>query len=406
MAKSKFTDDDAALLAELGVEAKPVKTAKYTPRQERIIAGFEEIQRFVAEHGRLPRHGEERDIFERLYAVRLDRLRELDECRELLAPFDTENLLTRVEANDVVVSPETTDAELLSALGVSAEATPEVAQLKHVRSRAEINAADEIARRTPCTDFEIFRPVFEEVARDLKSGRRRTVKYQDNAEVKTGDLFILEGLTVYIALMGEPFVPPHGRTDRRLRVIYDNATESDLLLRSLQRALNKDETSRRIVPTEEETMPLFSDQIAAEDTESGYIYVARSKSDNPFIAEQRQVVHKIGVTGQEPKKRVAGAKKDATFLLAEVELVASYHLANINRKKLEEVLHHFFAAARIDLELRDRFSAKVEPREWFLVPLPVIEQAIEMLMHGEIEHCQYDPQRGQIIDTRTNEPCA
>ena len=67
------------------------------PREERIIAGFEEIQRFVEKHGRAPQHGEDRDIFERLYAVRLDRLRALEECRSLLAPLDHQGLLAGAE---------------------------------------------------------------------------------------------------------------------------------------------------------------------------------------------------------------------------------------------------------------------------------------------------------------------
>lgn len=404
MAKQKLTEEDESLLGELDIEAKPVKVAKYTPRQERIIAGFEEIQRFVEEQGRVPQHGEGRDIFERLYAVRLDRLRALDECRQLLEPFDTGKLLSPPDAEAEATEPAS-DEELLDALGAKGELASDVAQLKHVRSRSEIKAAEEIAQRTPCHDFEVYRPVFEQVSQDLNTGARRTVKYQDNAEVKTGDVFILDGQTVLVALMGDPFVPEHGRVDRRLRVIYDNATESDLLLRSLQRALNKDETSRRIVAGESESMPLFADQIDAEDIESGYVYVARSLSDHPFINAHRDLVHKIGVTGQKPKRRVAGAKKDPTFLLADVDLVAEYHLANINRKKLEQLLHQFFASARIDLELQDRFTAKVEPREWFLVPLPVIEGAVELLMSGKIEHCHYDPETAQIVDPRTSEPC-
>ena len=68
----------------VGVEAEPVSTGGRSAREQRIIAGFEEIERFVEEHGRSPQHGEARDIFERLYAVRLDRMRMSDECREVL----------------------------------------------------------------------------------------------------------------------------------------------------------------------------------------------------------------------------------------------------------------------------------------------------------------------------------
>ena len=52
MAKKKtLTEEDDALLGELGIEAEIKKSRSYTPREERIIAGFEEIQKFVAEFG-------------------------------------------------------------------------------------------------------------------------------------------------------------------------------------------------------------------------------------------------------------------------------------------------------------------------------------------------------------------
>ena len=66
----RFTEEDDALLEELGIEVETHKQASRTAREERVIAGFEEIQRFVEEHGHAPQHGEGRDIFERLYAVR------------------------------------------------------------------------------------------------------------------------------------------------------------------------------------------------------------------------------------------------------------------------------------------------------------------------------------------------
>ncbi len=85
----EFTDEDDALLAELGIEVERKEVLSRTPREERIIAGFEEIQRFVEAKGQLPKHDEDGDIFERLYAVRLDQLRASAECREVLAPLDS-----------------------------------------------------------------------------------------------------------------------------------------------------------------------------------------------------------------------------------------------------------------------------------------------------------------------------
>ena len=386
------TDKDLELLGELGVETAPDKTTQHSPREERIIAGFEEIERFVEEQGRRPQHGDDRDIFERLYAVRLDRLRDSEECCTLLEPLDSRGLLGA--ETDIAMPPEADldDAALLASLGV--DAADDITQLTHVRSRQEIKTAEEIAQRTPCLDFDTFKPIFDNVQRDLASGVRQTLKYQDNAAVNQGDLFILDGHKVIVASMGESFISDYGRPDRRLRVVYDNATESDLLMRSLQRALNKDEASRRI--TNPDLGPLFSQVEAAGDVQTGYIYVLRSKSDNPFITEHRSVIHKIGVTGGDVKKRVANAKKDPTYLLADVEIVTTFKLVNINRTKLEALLHKFFDNARLEVALPDRFGIPVQPREWFLVPLERIEEVVQKIQEGTIHQFRYDPKTASL----------
>jgi hypothetical protein len=385
------------LLDDLGEEVEPVATGGRSAKEQRIIAGFEEIVRWMEEHGRPPQHGESRDIFERLYAVRLDSIRASAECRVILETLDTRGLLgpaTGEPAGDRLEEPTSAEA-LLAELGVSPEAPDDLTQLVHVRPREEIRAAEEIAQRNPCKDFAGFKALFETVQRELESGARQTLPYKDNANAKQGDLFILDGQKVIVAELGEPFVSDYGRPDRRLRVVYDNGTESDLLLRSLQRALNKDKASRRI--TAPSLGPLFSDEPEDGDSPSGHIYVLRSKSEHPFVAQNRAVLHKIGVTGGDVKNRLSQAKKDPTYLLAEVELVATFKLANINRKKLEALLHTFFARARLDLELKDRFGGQVEPQEWFLVPLPVIEEAIRKLLYGTLVGHAYDPETAAIL---------
>lgn len=393
-----INDDDIELLGELGVEAEPVAAGGRTAKEQRIIAGFEEIERFVEEHGRPPEHGESRDIFERLYAVRLDRIRESTECRAVLEGLDRRGLLgTEKDANrhgDCLEEP-TADEALLTALGVEADSADDVTKLVHVRPRDEIRAAEEVAQRTPCNDFAGFKSLFDAVQKDIESGTRQTIPYKDNAETKQGDLFILDGQKVVVAAMGDSFLSDYGRPDRRLRVVYDNGTESDLLLRSLQRALNKDKASRRI--TEPNLGPLFGDEEEPDDLPTGHIYVLRSKSEDLFVAQNRSVIHKIGVTGGDVKSRVANAKKDPTYLLAEVDIVATFKLANINRKKLEALLHKVFAGARLDVALKDRFGSHVEPREWFLVPLPVIEEAIQKIIDGTIGAYHYDPTKAELV---------
>ncbi|MBY0527270.1 MAG: GIY-YIG nuclease family protein [Gemmataceae bacterium] len=379
------------------MDAAPAASGGRTAKEQRIIAGFEEIERFVAQHGRAPQHGEHRDIFERLYAVRLDRMRQSEECRDVLKNLDARGLVGgKDHANANVGNDDLNDEELLVSLGVETPAENDVTQLVHVRSREEINAAEEIAQRNPCKDFAEFKPIFERVQRDLETGERQTVKYKNDAEVKKGDLFILDGQKVLVAdFLGERFVSDYGRPDRRLRVVYDNGTESDLLVRSLQRALYKDKAGRRIIAASG-FGPLFSDEEEEGDLATGYLYVLRSKSEHPFVAEHRDLIHKIGVTGGDVKSRIANAKKDPTYLLADVEITALYKLANVNRKGLEALLHKLFGSARLDLELKDRFGSQVEPREWFLVSLSVIDEAMQKLKEGTIGGFRYDRETARL----------
>lgn len=393
----RVTDDDFDLLDELGVETSTASKGGRTPKEQRIIAGFEEILRFYTENGRVPSNDPGADIFERIYAVRLEQLQFSLEAMELLREMDLHGLLKMPQESSMVrENTPTRDAELLAALGVDEAAEQsDLTRLTHVRSREEIRAAEEIAQRTACPDFGLFDPLFKTVQQDLANGGRTTVKFQENAEINEGEMFILDGQKVFVAQVGEKFTSDYGRPDRRLRLIYDNGTESDLLLRSFQRALYKDKTSRRISAPDHG--PLFSDAEGEDDTHSGFIYVLRSESDHDFIAENREVIHKIGVTGGDVKKRVANAKKDPTFLLAGVEVIETYKLANVNRTRLEKLLHRFLAPARLDLELKDRFGLGVEPQEWFLAPLPAIREMIERLMDGSIQDYRYDSISAKIV---------
>jgi hypothetical protein len=205
----------------------------------------------------------------------------------------------------------------------------------------------------------------------------------------------LSGQIVFVAKKGEDIKASNGATDARLRVIYDNGTESDLLMRSLQRALYKDESGRRI--TNPNVGPLFSDRTADGDIESGIIYVLRSCSDNSYIQENRKIIHKIGVTGGDLNKRFINAKNDPTFLVADVEIVATYNLSNINRVKLENLIHRFFETAKLNIEILDRFGKPVIPREWFLVPLFIIDEMVDLIKNGTIVNFIYDAKNSKII---------
>jgi hypothetical protein len=265
-----------------------------------------------------------------------------------------------------------------------AGADDDITRLRHVTSRAEKRAAEEIANRERCEDFDTFKPLLDRAQADLKAGTRQA-KVLGQSEVTLA----------YIAASTEEFVTQYERNDRRVRVIYDNGTEASVLSRSFQKSLYRDESARRI--TEQSAGPLFGDVAEPDDLESGTIYVLRSKSAHPYVEEHRELIHKIGVTGQPVVSRIANARNDPTFLLAEVEIVAEYRLYNINRTKLENLIHRALAPARLDLSAGDRFGKSVQPREWFLVPLSAIDELVSRISDGSITEFRYVPGQATFV---------
>lgn len=384
------------LAAELADFAPPEKKGGRSAIDERVIAGFEDIQRFTEKHGRTPQHGEDRDIFERLYAVRLDRLRALPDFSVLLEPLDYQGLLTGV-STVATSADEVIDIDDLASELAGVADGDDITVLRHVRTSAEKRAAEAIAERKPCEDFETFKPLFEGVQADLKTGLRQAQPIEAGRRtIDAGDFFVLDGLTLYVAEVGEPLKTTAREVDRRLRVIYSNGTESNMLLRSLQRAFYDDPAARRLASPESGQLS-FGDELEADDVESGTIYVLRSKSDHPYVAQHRDLIHKIGVTGGKVETRIANAENDATYLLAKVEVVATYKLAGINRTRMENLFHRLFAPARLNITINDRFGHPVHPEEWFLVPLFVIDEAVARIKDGTITQYGYDPEEARLV---------
>ena len=384
------------LAAELAEFAPPEKKDGRPASEERIIAGFEEIQHFTEKHGRAPQHGEDRDIFERLYAVRLDRLRTLPDCRALLEPMDHQGLLTGV-LTIAASSDDALDVDDLAAELADFAGADDITVLRHVRTSAEKRAAKEVAVRKPCGDFKTFRPLFERVQEEVKTGMRQSQPIEAGRRaIEAGDFFVLDGLTLYVAEVGEPLKVTAREVDRRLRLIFSNGTESNLLLRSLQRAFYDDPAARRLASPESGQLSIGG-EFETDDVESGTIYVLRSLSDHPYVAQHRNIIHKVGVTGGRVEARIANAENEATYLLAKVEVVATYKLAGINRIRMEKLFHRLFASARLNITISDRFGHPVQPEEWFLVPLFVIDEAVTRIKDGSITDYVYDPKTAKLV---------
>jgi hypothetical protein len=381
------------LLDALGVEVKEPEVGGYTPRQERILAGFDDIVRFRETHGHPPQHGQHLDIFERLYAVRLDQLRKLpEEDLALVRPLDRFILLA-----PTAVSSERAEAlsddELLAAL--SEGSTDDIGTLVHVQPlEAKRESSDYVAERKKCEDFDLYKTLFEAAQAELAAGRRVAKPFAKDGSIEAGDFFILSGQMVYVASVGESFKAPNGGTNARLRAIYANGIESNLLLWSLQRALYKDENGRRL--TTPDLGPLFGNTLEDDDLASGTIYVLESLSTQPEIAALKGHLHKIGVTGGRVEDRIANAERGPTFLLAPVKIVATWKLANIKRFALEQILHRVLGPAQLQMSALGRFGVAVEPREWFVVPLSVINEVMTRIQDGSITEFVYDPALGGL----------
>ncbi|MDY6883187.1 MULTISPECIES: GIY-YIG nuclease family protein [Alteromonas] len=390
---AKRTLDDVFNDDPLGLLEVSVTKSKRLSHYAIYYETFEELKSFIENNGSEP-DIEASNIHEAKLAARLSKLRSTPEALEALAPFDTEGLLgneplgekkTELTIDDVLSSDLLADDD-------------DIFNLKHVTvgTKSQTASAD-MATRKKCMDFDSFKPLFVRIQKELDEGTLETTGINGIAEIQKGQAFILSGLIAYVAEMGEKHERRKGHHNARMRVVYSNGMESNLLLRSFGAALYKDKSARAIVP--KDSGPLFVE----EDSplyKTGIVYVLRSKSEEPSIAKHRDYLHKIGVTTSDVKKRVSNAAKDATYLLADVEVVAEFTLYNMNLQATEKLLHTFFREAQADIQIPDRFGNMVKPKEWFFLPLDIIKEAIKLLRENAINNCRYDPQIIGIVDRK------
>lgn len=387
---------DEALLHALGVDTTPPEPKTYTAIEERILFAFGEIHDFIATHNRIPTDTKESDIFERMHAVRLKRLQNMPEYTDILQPYDTYGLL----AHNIPQSPTSDndtniqnmdDAELLQSLGLDTNASDDNAltQLVHVGEKSILQAAEWIGKHVPCKNFERYKPMFQNIQTGLENGTYISKEVQGSMDINVGDFFIIKGQKVYIA--GKQQNTTYKQADDyRLRVIYDNGTEIDTLVQSFIRLLHKDSTKNRDKARKIEPVGgLFAQ-------ESGTVYVLASKSQSPEIQQYENILHKIGVTGNDVKTRIANAKNDTTFLMDDVDIVAEYKLFQLDKHKVEKLIHTFFENAQAHITITDRFGKPTIPREWFLVPLHIIDEVIQKIQDGTIVNYRYNTQDCRI----------
>lgn len=372
--KAMIAEDDLELL-------KLPATRQAMTKDERLVASFEEIKEFVGQHGRTP-DKEADDVTEMMLAHRLESVSASDEQRELLAPYDDLGILEPPKPPESLEEAVAEDS-----LGLLEAPEEDIHTLRHVPKPSA--QPEEVARRRPCEDFERFEPLFKACHEELRSGVRQLVKFRDEQAVREGAFYVLNGVLVLVAEEGERKVE-HGRPNARLRCVFENATEADLLLRSFASRLYR--FGKTVTEPEEKTRLEVEDRLGGE---SGFVYVARSLSEDPEVRAIPDL-YKIGFTTGSAEERVADAIGSATFLDAPVELVDTFELPRSIAGKVEALLHRFFAPARIDAWFEREGLPVADALEWFSVPREAIAKAMKLIESEGIKSYEYDPDERRI----------
>lgn len=339
---------------------------------DRLVKSFQEVLDFVEKNNRLPQNNssfEEKKLYTRLDGIKKDKTK-YDRCK----PYDTLNILEEYQ--------EQTQEDVLASIlnNPAFNLSPEAASLfdipQYMKDAEERAQAEYIGKHIPCDDFDKFKPLFDAVNEGIDKGTHKLIKFKE-AHLIEGTFFVLSGILVYLDKIHDVKKDKNHKIDGRIRCIYDNGTESDILLRTLGKSLYLDgyTVQNTLFNADEHLKKSFT--ITDWDVASGFIYVLKSKSVNPAISSIKDL-YKIGFTTQTVEERIANAKNDATYLYADVEIVASWEVYNIKAVAFENALHKLFKKTQLQLA-----AGAAHPKEWYIVPYKIIEEAVSRLIQGE-----------------------
>lgn len=377
-------DDDLGLL-----NIKPTRTGISV--DERLLQSFAQVNEFYREHGREPKSNPadilEFQLFNRLKGIRSNK----QKCDSLQHVDEFQLLEHVVAAKEILSIADIFDDDSFGLLDNEGES---IFELKHISS-SPMKMPDKIAQRKHCEDFDQFEHLFKDCHAELKSGIREARAFTGEQQIKAGHFFILHGITAYVAEVGEKEVK-NGKVNARLRCIFENGTESNMLLRSLATELYKDETGRRVLDHQEKALEAL-ELIQAEDVKSGHLYILQSLSQDSAISSIDNL-YKIGYSTVPVKERIKYAVDEPTYLMAPVKIISAFECYNLNPQKFELLLHTFFGNSCLDVDVFDNKGKRYSPREWFIAPLHIIEAAAYMLINGEIINYRYDEKSMEILE--------
>ena len=364
---------------------------------DRLVASFNDIVTFYQKMNREPQQGggiQEHTLYSRLKAIR-----ENPEKSVKLKEHDKHGLLKYQQKEFNSLNDIFND----DSLGLLGDPDSEgLFQLKHVPTQDERASADFVAKRRPCKNFAQYESKFKQVQKDLSESKRRLIEFREEL-LNPGDFYVHNGILLLLEHVDfEEDVLPYKsgsrlRKDGRTRIIFENGTESNMLYRSLYKSLLAN--GKAVSENSEKVNERFQEKFGAitdEDKEAGFIYILKSKSEKPEIAEIKNL-YKIGYSKIPVEDRIKSASIEPTYLMADVRIVTAFKCYNMNPQKLELLLHKFFGSACLNVDVFDLKGQRHTPREWFIAPLYVIEQAIHLTISGEIIDFAYDSKRTLII---------
>lgn len=372
-----FNDDELNLL-----NVKP-KTSNNCTADERLIRSFEEINEFIDKNKTLPNSSTD-NILERSLFFRLQGILEDETKMKALKPYDKHNLLS-VE-KDIPDSLDDIFAD--DEFGLLSD-DADIFALKNVPK--QIAKTDFVARRKSCPNFEEYEEIFKKCQSELKYGIRTLEKFNEK-QIEEGQMFVLNGILVYVDKLYNIKKDKNNKDDGRTHLIFENGTESNMLFRSLGKGLFLN--GKHVSNTVEEKMKKFNN-IQDEDKATGYIYVLQSRSKDEKIKSIRNL-YKIGYSETTVKSRIKNAANEPTYLMAPVKIVAEFKTYNMNTQKFEDLLHKFLGGCQISIDVFDNNGSRHTPREWFQVPYEVIEQAVKLIITGEVVNYKYDRETKSI----------
>lgn len=374
-----------------GLLSQPKRGPSSPGIQLHLVDAFEEICDFIETNSREPLRNLDSIVEFQLFS-RLKSIRESPSKVKILRKYDYLNILAESPTTD----PKLTDLVANDEFGLlRSNADKSIFNLQHVKAPVRISP-EYLSRRKVCREFTDFRPLFESIHHELENKGRLLALFKSESLVP-GSFHVLNGLLFYIESI-DGFIKKHSfdsgkrtRFDGRTRIIFENGTESDMLFRSLEKAMLVDGyniTDKIIHDTSSLSIALD------EDVLLGYIYVLRSNATSNW---NHHDLYKIGHTSSTVLERVRNAKSQSTYLFSEVTVVNTYRCLNISSNLVEKALHDFFAKVRLDIELTDPAGSSYYPREWFIIDINVLDEAILLFLENRLDHFFYDPRTNQIV---------